>query len=286
VRRPAFPRPDGAVVIEGRVSIEAALAGAARPVLEILAVAPGDRRLAFLRRAAAEHGVPIRRVGPAELRQLATGTSHGGVIALAGERGYLSIHQLLAQAGTLPLLVMLDGIEDPYNFGQAIRSIYAAGADGLVVRERSWEAAAGIVTRASAGASELIPTAVVADAREAAAECRAAGLRIACATTRSDATSLHEMDLTVPLLLLIGGERRGVTRSFVESADVLLRIPYGRRGAHALGASTSAALIAFEALRQRRAAGIELIDAADPAQGRASARGALASDSADSQPAR
>jgi 23S rRNA (guanosine2251-2'-O)-methyltransferase len=244
------------VVLEGRVSIEASLAGGVRTVHEILAVQPGDRRLAYLRRAAGEHDVPIRRVSPSDLRQLVIGTTHGGVVALAGERSYLSVSQLLGQAGPVPLLMMLDGIEDPYNFGQAIRAAYAAGVDGLVVRARSWEPAAGIVARASAGASELMPTAAVASVDEAAAECRTAGLMIACATTRSDATFLDDANLAVPMLLLVGGERRGITRSFADGADLLIRIRYGRRGAHALGAATSAALLAFEALRQRRAAGI------------------------------
>ena len=250
------PAADAPVVLEGRVSIEAALAAGVRTVHEIVAVQPGDRRLAYLRRAAAEHDVPIRRVPPADLRQLVSGTTHGGVVALAGERGYLRIGQLLEQASRVPLLMMLDGIEDPYNFGQAIRAAYAAGVDGLVVRERSWEAAAGVVARASAGASELMPTAAVSGADEAASECRAAGLTIACTTTRNDAVFMDDADLSVPMLLLIGGERRGVTRSFEDSADVQVRIRYGRRGAHALGAATSAALLAFEALRQRRAASV------------------------------
>jgi len=251
-------------VLEGRVSIEATLAAGVRPVLEILATEPGDRRLSYLRRAAAAADVPIRRVTLDDLRRYATGTTHGGVIAVAGERSYLSIAELLGEAHAPALAVMLDGVEDPYNYGQAVRSVYAAGADGLIVRERSWEHAAGIVARASAGASELLPTAMATSAEEAADACRTAGLTVACATTRADATWLHEADLTVPLLLIVGGERRGITRSFLDEADLLLRIPYGRRGAHALGAATSAALIAFEALRQRRTAGIGPADAGVP----------------------
>lgn len=243
-------------MLEGRVSIEAALAAGARPVLEILATDPGDRRLAFLRHAAAAAEVPIRRVPVDHIRRYVSGTSHGGVIALAGERTYLTVAELLALTSVPAFLVMLDGIEDPYNYGQAIRSIHAAGADGLIVRERSWEQAAGIVTRASAGASELLPTAMTESPAAAAEAGHAAGLTVGCATTRADATWLHDADLTVPLLLLVGGERRGVTRSFMDEADLLLRIPYGRRGAHALGAATSAALLGFEVLRQRRAAGL------------------------------
>src|SRR5205814_3951571 len=136
---------------------------------------------------------PIHRVTPDELRPLVNGTTHGGVVALAGERTYLSVEQLLGQASAMPLLIMLDGIEDPYNLGQAIRAIYAGGVDGLVMRERSWERAAGILARASAGASELMPTAAVGSVEEAARSARGAGLAIACATTRSDAVFLHEV---------------------------------------------------------------------------------------------
>jgi 23S rRNA (guanosine2251-2'-O)-methyltransferase len=239
------------VVLEGRVSIEAALEGGVRPVHEILSTNPADRRLAHLRAAAAAHGVPIRRIPQEEVASLATGRSHGGTLAIAGARRYLEMDELLARLGPQPFVVMLDGLEDPFNLGQAIRSLFAAGTDGLVVRARSWENAAGTVARASAGASEVIPTATVDGPQEAADACRQRGLQIACAASRPDAIPLHSADLTGPTFLLIGGERRGITRSFVDDADVRLRIPYGRRGAHALGAAAAAAVIAFEALRQR-----------------------------------
>ncbi len=90
---------DAPVVLEGRVSIEAALTGGVRQVTEILAVTPGDRRLAYLRRLAAEHEVPIRRVAPGVLRGLVTGQTHGGVVALAGERTYQALPDLLRDAG-------------------------------------------------------------------------------------------------------------------------------------------------------------------------------------------
>jgi 23S rRNA (guanosine2251-2'-O)-methyltransferase len=239
------------VVLEGRISVEAALRGAARDVSEIIALQPGDRRLARLRALAAERGVPLRIASSAEIEELASGRTHGGVLALAGDRRYLSVEQLLATSGPEPFLVMLDGVEDPYNFGAAIRGIYAAGADGLVVRPRSWELAAGTVARASAGAAELMPTAVAETSEEAADVCRAAGLRVVCAAARADAVSMHEADLSGPLFLLVGGERRGITRSFLDGADVVVRIPYARPVLGSLGTATAAAVLAFEAMRQR-----------------------------------
>jgi tRNA G18 (ribose-2'-O)-methylase SpoU len=165
---------------------------------------------------------------------------------LAWERGLGGEGQRLRA----PFIVMLDGVEDPYNFGQAVRAFYAAGADGLVVRPRNWMSAAGVVARASAGASERIRTAVAETAQEAADFFRARGLTIAVAD-KERAVSLYNADLTVPLFLLIGGEKRGVTRSFADAADLRLRIPYGRAFAPSLGTTPAAAAIAFEIMRQR-----------------------------------
>ena len=81
--------------------------------------------------------------------------------------------------------------------------------------------------------------------------CRMAGMRVACAVADETAEPLSNADLGGSVFLLIGGERRGVTRSFLEQADQLIRIAYGRERAPELGAATSAAIIGFEALRQR-----------------------------------
>ena len=252
--RGANPINQWPMVIEGHVSVEAALEGGVRPVRRIWASRPGDRRFGRLRALARERGVLIDQVAKETIDELASGRSHGGVIGLVGPRRELSMGTLLAEVGESSLIVMLDGIEDPFNFGQAVRALYAAGVEALVVR-RSWETAIGTVTRASAGASELLPTAVTASAEEAAAACRRSGMRVAAAVATDDAIELSETDLTGGLFVLIGGERRGVTRSFVEQADLRVRIGYGRERAPELGAATSAAIIGFEALRQRRAAG-------------------------------
>lgn len=242
------------MVVEGHVSVEAILEADVRPVHRVWATRPGDRRLGRLRALAHERGVVIDRVPAEAIEELASGRTHGGVIGLVGPRRYRSVGTLLAEAGERSLIVMLDGIEDPFNFGQAVRALYAAGVDGLIVR-RNWETAVGIVTRASAGASELLPSAVTSSAEEAALACRRIGMRIACADASDDAAELSQTDLTGGLFVLIGGERRGVTRSFVDQADLQVRIGYGREQAPELGAATAAAIIGFEALRQRRSAG-------------------------------
>ncbi len=248
--RGSIPVNQWPMVIEGHVSVEAVLEAGIRHVHRVWATRPGDHRLGRLRALARERGVLIDAVSPSHIEGLASGRTHGGVVALVGPRRDRGVGDLLAEVGEGSLVVMLDGIEDPFNFGQAARALYAAGIAGLVVR-RSWETAVATVTRASAGATELLPTATTGSAEEAAAICRRGGMRVACAVATADATELHASDLRGGLFLLIGGERRGVTRSFVEDADLRLRIGYGRDRAPDLGAATAAAVIAFEALRQR-----------------------------------
>lgn len=239
--------------MEGRISVEAAIEGQNRQVEALyLRAAKQGRALRRLRRIAGEAGIPISFVGDEFFAENASGQSHGGVLARVGPRRMLELRALL-EGEPRPFIVMLDGIEDPFNFGQAVRALYAAGVNGLVVRPRNWLSAAAIVTRASAGASELMPTAVSDTALEAAEFFREAGLLVAC-TARESAVSIHEADLTRPTFLLIGGEKRGITRSFLEQADVRLRIPYGRPFANSLGAAASTAVIAFELLRQRSVA--------------------------------
>lgn len=252
--RGSVPVNQWPMAVEGHVSVEAVLEAGIRPVHRIWATRPGDRRLGRLRALARERDVVIEAVDRPEIDALVTGRTHGGVIALVGPRHPRAVGALVSEVGEGSLIVMLDGIEDPFNFGQAVRALYAAGADGLVIR-RSWETALGTVTRSSAGATELLPTAAASSAEEAADVCRRAGMRIACAIDRPDATDLHAADLTGAVFLLIGGERRGVTRSFVDRADVRLRIVPGRERAPALGAATAAAIIGFEALRQRSGSG-------------------------------
>ena len=240
-------------LLEGLLSVQAALSAGYRDLHQVLIDENKrfDRRLNDLRRSAESAGVEVRLVQHTVIDERAGGESHGGVIAEAGERRFCQLADLLP-AKDAAFIVMLDGIEDPYNFAGAIRALYAAGVHGVVVRPRNWTSASALVGRASAGAIERLPLAVAESAAEAAEFFRSRGLVIACAASDDGSKSLYQTDLTRPLFLLIGGERRGVTRSFRRAADLQLRIPYGREFAGALGAVSAASVIGFEVMRQRR----------------------------------
>ncbi|GAB4574328.1 MAG: hypothetical protein Kow0077_20330 [Anaerolineae bacterium] len=246
--------PPETAILEGHIAIRAALEAGSRPIERILIDRTRrDRKgeLARTAQLAEAAGVPVARVTPDEVDAQASGKTHGGIIAHCGPRHFVPLEALLP-ADHAPFVVMLDGVEDPFNFGQAIRAVYAAGADGLVMRPRNWMSAAGIVARASAGASERIPTAVADTAEAAAGFFRQRGLIIAT-TARKRTTPLYNADLTAPLFLLIGGEKRGITRSFLDAADLVIAIPYGRRFGESLGTTAAAAVLAFEVMRQRQA---------------------------------
>jgi len=236
--------------LAGVISVTAALQSGSRDIAEIF-VEDGkwDRGIRDLVNLAEDAGVAVKRTGRAKIESHASSRSHGGVVARVGPRRYARLDEVIG-VPDLPFVVMLDGIEDPFNFGQAVRALYAAGATGLVLRNRNWMMAAATVSRASAGTSERIPAALASTPEEAADAGRARGLTIAC-TSKGNGTSIYEANLTVPLLLLIGGEKRGITRSFERNADLRLTIPYGRGFAYSMGAAASAAVVAYEVLRQR-----------------------------------
>ncbi len=239
------------ILLEGHISIAAVLEGGTRPVYELFALKEtSNRAVRRVIQQAKARGISVRHENADEIAARAGGSSHGGLLAVAGPRTFVDATELAKVDN--PFIVMLDGVEDPFNFGQAVRALYAAGASALVVRPRNWFTAAAIVARASAGASERIATTIVASALEAAEIFRKSGIVVAC-TAQQAAVPLHECDLSIPVFLLIGGERRGVTRSFREQADLLVNIPYGRSFRQSLGTAASAAVIGFEVLRQRNA---------------------------------
>ncbi len=238
-------------VLEGFVSVRAALKAGSRPIHAILIRQDKrDAGIAWLERTAAATGIPVQRVPASEIEAHVNGSTHGGVIALVGPRRLTTLDDLGA-GRPAPFVAMIDGVEDPFNFGQAVRALYAAGCDGLVLRPRNWMTAAGVVARASAGASEWLPIAIAETVAAAAEHFRARGLRVAVAD-EEDAVPLYDVDLTGPLFLVIGGEKRGITRSFRQGADLRLAIPYGSAFDQSLGTAAATAVIAFEIMRQRR----------------------------------
>ena len=202
--------------------------------------------LQYLRTVCEQQHINFMLYDPDFIAHVASGNTHGGIVALCGRRTYPE-----PTAETLPqkgFLCLLDGIEDPYNFGYALRSLYAAGCDGILLGERNWMTAAGVVARASAGASELLPM-FKGPFKKAVTAARSIGYRVAAAGIRN-AVSMYDADLSKPLLLVIGGEKRGISSSVSSLCDLTVRVDYGRSFRGSLSTASAAAVLGFEVLHQ------------------------------------
>lgn len=203
------------------------------------------KEISFLLAKSHQMGFSVEFADPTVIESMVVGNTHGGIIAECSHR---NIQKLLPQhIKSNGVYYLLEGIEDPYNFGNALRSLYAAGADGLIVGERNWLGVAGTVARASAGASELLDC-YISDTAEAVKLFKEAGYKIICAGIR-DSVSLFEADLSKPLLVILGGEKRGISRTILDMADEIVRIEYGTDFRGSLSASASASVFGFEILR-------------------------------------
>lgn len=236
--------------LEGIIAIQAAIESDSRPIYRIYIVAKKryERPYAELARLATRANIALEWVSAEVIEQWADGKTHGGAIAIVGQRRLVALGDLSLDAP----LAMLDGIEDPYNFGQAVRSLYAAGFGGLVLGSRHWISASALIGRASAGAIERIPIAIAKTAEEASRFFAERGARVVALAQSERAIPLHSVDLTGPLFLVVGGERRGISRAVLEIAQHII-IPYGRDFPQSLGAVAAVTVAAFEVLRQRRA---------------------------------
>ncbi|MBO5047930.1 MAG: RNA methyltransferase [Clostridia bacterium] len=205
--------------------------------------------LAFLRAKSADLGFEIEFVDAEKLEEITIGNSHGGIVALCTDRTIGKIENMNIRENGF--YVMLEGIEDPYNFGYCLRSLYAAGVDGILVGERNWFSAAGVVSRASAGASELFEIAA-GEPTELIDVFRKKGYTIIAADKTDDAVPVYDTKITRPVLLVVGGEKRGITRAVLEKCDKVVCLDYGRRFGAALSAASAASILAFEIFRQNR----------------------------------
>ena len=245
-------------VFEGMTSIRAVLKAydasiGDRKIIEILYDGAREearfKELNYLDKVSSQYGFIMKKLSTAEIEEIAIGNSHGGILARCSSR---SIPALADAEGVSKngFYVMLDGIEDPYNFGYSLRSIYAAGADGIILPPRNWLSAAGVVARASAGASELLPL-YTSEPADAADFFKNIGYKVVCAD-KPNSVSIYDADLKKPIFLIVGGEKRGIRASVLEKADEIVRIDYGRDFNASLSAASASTVISYEIFRQNR----------------------------------
>ncbi len=245
------------IIIEGKMSVNAVLHSKYRKVLTLFYdVAKLQRKrntkqlksLKQILELVNSKEIQIEPVDYKWFEKHANGKSHGGIAAIVSERTYQKLPELLKSKPSV--IIYLDGIEDPYNLGYTIRSLYAAGIDGIVIKQRSWLDVDATIIKSSAGTSELMPIALVEDLETTANFFKSYNFTIAC-TAKDKGQSIYQSDLKPPLFIVIGGEKRGINRTFLDKADLRFTIPYKREFTGSLPLNSAAIIIGFEILRQR-----------------------------------
>ena len=218
-------------------------------VIAVRMMASDRERLRELRHLAESIGVPVRSAEVAELDRVARGGVHQGVVAELRHAEEYTPEELIAAAGGPPLLVVLDGIEDPHNLGAILRSVDAAGADGVIRQTRHAARLDGAAAKASAGAVAHVKIAEVVNISRAIGELKDAG--VWTIGLDGEATERYDqIDLTLPTAIVLGAEGQGLRRLVRESCDRLVSIPM-RGHVSSLNVSVAAAVVLFEAVRQR-----------------------------------
>jgi len=208
-----------------------------------------DQRLRQLLALAVERNVRVRRVPADVLDRESRRGVHQGVIADINEGANYTVDELVRGASGPPLIVVLDGIEDPHNLGAILRTADAAGADGVVVQDRRSAARDGAAAKASAGAVAHVKIAEVVNIARAVEELKQAGVWTVGLSGEAP-TAYDAIDFSAPTAVVLGAEGSGLRRLVRERCDYLASIPmHGHVGS--LNVSVTAGIVLFEAVRQR-----------------------------------
>lgn len=241
-------------IIVGRNSVTEALR-AGRSITKLYIAAGNDAPpLLRIQELAREKDILIERAPAKILNHLALGSRHQGVVAFAAPVAYADLADVLADveaAGRTPFLVLLDGIEDVHNVGAIIRTAECAGVDAVLLPKRRSAPINETVGKTSAGAVEYMPIVQIGNTTQTLKKLQKRGFWVIGADMDGSVDYFHS-SLTEPIVLVIGSEGRGISHLVKETCDVLVQIPmFGQ--VNSLNASVAAALLMYEAVRQRQA---------------------------------
>jgi 23S rRNA (guanosine2251-2'-O)-methyltransferase len=237
--------------LEGRNAVKEALKGN-RDIYEIFMLTSGkEQGLQEIQQLAKRRKINIREVDRRQMDQMSRTGHHQGVIASVPAYAYASLEDIISTGKQLnePLILLLDGVEDPHNLGSVLRSAEVFGATGLVIPKRRAVGVTPTVAKVASGALEHIPVAQVPNMTDAIKTLKKEGFWIA----GGDGTSpirVMKQELTGPLGVVIGSEGKGISRLVREQCDFLVSIPMaGNTGS--LNASVAAGILLYEIFRQR-----------------------------------
>ena len=209
-----------------------------------------DARVQEALTLAGRRKVEIARVDEAELDRLSRRALHQGIVADVTAPREMTIADLVGGTEGAPLIVVLDGIEDPHNVGAIVRSVDAAGAQGVIRQTRRAAALDTVAAKASAGALSHVPVVDVVNIARAIEELKSLGVWTVGLAGEA-AQSYDAVDWTLPSAIVLGAEGAGLRRLVRETCDLVVSIPMAGH-VDSLNVSVAAGVVLFEAARQRR----------------------------------
>ena len=255
-RKPLKPRPEPQAeadgVIEGRNAVVEALRAGVNIDKIYIMKGETDATLGHIASTARSKGIVVTDADKRKLDNMSRTHSHQGVIAVAAVRSYVSVDDILSAArekGEPPLIVVCDELSDPHNLGAVIRTAECAGAHGIIIPKRRSAGLTAIVAKTSAGAVAHVPVARVANLPSTLKELKEQGIWV-FGTAADGTTSLYAADLKGPAAIVIGSEGDGMGRLVAENCDFKVSIPMKGK-LNSLNASAAAAILLYEAVRQR-----------------------------------
>lgn len=250
MKQEEFDRSEG--LIEGRNAVTEALRSGRAINKVFVANGETDRSLGRLAAMAKDAGAVVVRIDRRKLNEMSPTGAHQGIIASVAAHEYATVDDILAVAeerGEAPLLVICDELSDPHNLGAILRTAECAGAHGVIIPKRRSVGLTAVVAKASAGAVEYMKVARVSNLSAAIRDLKQRGVWI-YGTAAEGASALHKTDLTGPAAIVIGNEGDGMSRIVAEQCDFKVSIPM-KGHISSLNASAAAAILLYEALRQR-----------------------------------
>ena len=198
---------------------------------------------------AKDAGIPIKDAAQQKLDSLCEGVVHQGVVAMAACHDFSTMEDIFEKAGDQPpFIIICDNIEDPHNLGAIIRTAEAAGAHGVIIPKRRGVGLTATVAKTSAGAVEYMPVVRVSNIVATIEELKQKGLWIFCADM--DGQPWCSTDMSGPIGIVVGAEGSGVSRLTREHCDFVVSLPMNGQ-VNSLNASVAAAIVIYEAVRQR-----------------------------------
>ena len=248
----SYTKIQSMVVIYGIHAVSEALKSGARS-FEYVGIARErhDQRVQRLIDDCRASGVQVRFLPREQLDRTANTNTHQGVIAVTSGKQYADVDTLLEQRrGEYSFLVVLDGIEDPHNLGAILRTVDAAGGDGVIIPDRRAAGVTGTVTKVSAGASEHLPIAKVTNIARSIEDLKDRNIWTVGLDERGGQT-YDAIDYTMDCAVVLGAEGKGLHDLVKKKCDFLVSIPMLGK-VPSLNVSVAAAIVLYEIVRQRR----------------------------------